>query len=87
MVNMNIYRMIIGIILGQDVTDASKLGSYFHFFPPENLHEKTLLAKASHDKAIDFLPPIEEDIPRGKRGQLRTRTYLPYLKKYSRTLF
>jgi len=50
---------------GHELTDASKLGSYFHFFPPENLHEKTLLAKASHDKAIDFLPPIEDDIPKG----------------------
>ena len=54
------------IFLGHELTDASKLGTYFHFFPPENLHERTLLAKANHDKAIDFLPPIEEDIPKGK---------------------
>jgi radial spoke head protein 9 len=50
---------------GQELADASKLSSYFHFFPPENLHEKTLLAKANNDKAIDFLPAVEEDIPRG----------------------
>ncbi|CAB4019242.1 radial spoke head 9 homolog, partial [Paramuricea clavata] len=45
--------------------DAGKLCCYFHFREPILLNQKTLLQKASLDKSIDFLDPIDADIPKG----------------------
>lgn len=48
---------------GLSPAEASRLTSYFHFREPVFLPEKTLLQKADLDKAIDFLDPIDADIP------------------------
>ncbi|XP_028413798.1 radial spoke head protein 9 homolog [Dendronephthya gigantea] len=50
---------------GLSIPDAGKLCSYFHFREPILLNQKTLLQKASLDKSIDFLDPIDADIPKG----------------------
>lgn len=50
---------------GLCVSEAAKLCSYLHFRDPIKLNEKTLLQKANMDKAIDFLDPVDEDIPKG----------------------
>ncbi|CAH1792347.1 unnamed protein product [Owenia fusiformis] len=50
---------------GLSVSEAAKQGSYLHFRDPIKLQEKTLLQKANMDKALDFLDPIDEDIPKG----------------------
>lgn len=50
---------------GLCVAEAAKQCNYLHFRKPESLLEKTLLQKANLDKAIDFMDPIDEDIPKG----------------------
>jgi radial spoke head protein 9 len=50
---------------GLSLAAASNFNSYFHFRPAEELHKKTLIQKASLDKAVDFLDCIENDIPKG----------------------
>jgi len=50
---------------GLSVAESAKLSSYFHFRDPINLPLKTLLEKASTESAIDFLDPVDEDIPKG----------------------
>ncbi|XP_029195052.1 radial spoke head protein 9 homolog [Acropora muricata] len=50
---------------GLSVADSGKLSSYFHFREPFLLTQKTLLQKAELDKAIDFLDPIDTDVPKG----------------------
>jgi len=50
---------------GLTVTEASKLGSYLHFREARILPTKPLLEKANLDKSLDFLDPIDEDIPKG----------------------
>ncbi|PIK58246.1 putative radial spoke head protein 9-like [Apostichopus japonicus] len=47
------------------VTEAGKQQNYCHFREPVRLNEKSLLEKADLDKSIDFLDPINEDIPKG----------------------
>ena len=51
---------------GLTVTEASKLGSYLHFREARILPTKPLLEKANLDKSLDFLDPIDEDIPKVK---------------------
>eukprot|EP00795_Rhopilema_esculentum_P002716 gene2716-929_t len=48
---------------GLSPAEAGRLSSYFHFREPIFLQEKSLLQKADLDKAIDFLDPIDADIP------------------------
>lgn len=50
---------------GLAVAEAAKLCNYMHLREAERLHDKSLLQKANLDKAIDFMDPIDEDIPRG----------------------
>ncbi|XP_046847451.1 radial spoke head protein 9 homolog [Xenia sp. Carnegie-2017] len=50
---------------GLTMADAAKLCSYFHFREPILLNQKSLLQKASLDKSIDFLDPIDADVPNG----------------------
>ncbi|XP_064623054.1 radial spoke head protein 9 homolog [Lineus longissimus] len=50
---------------GLNVADAAKFSSYFHFREPINLPQKSLLQRADLDKAIDFMDPVEEDVPKG----------------------
>jgi len=50
---------------GLSVADSGKLSSYFHFREPFVLNQKTLLQKAELDKAVDFLDPIDGDVPKG----------------------
>lgn len=50
---------------GLTVSEAAKLCSYMHFRKAIKLEEKSLLQKANLDKAIDFLDPVDEDIPKG----------------------
>ncbi|KAK3750021.1 hypothetical protein QZH41_008657 [Actinostola sp. cb2023] len=50
---------------GLSVADAGKLSSYFHFRDPVIFMKKSLLQKSELDKAIDFLDPIDTDVPRG----------------------
>ncbi|XP_071834020.1 radial spoke head protein 9 homolog [Apostichopus japonicus] len=50
---------------GLSVTEAGKQQNYCHFREPVRLNEKSLLEKADLDKSIDFLDPINEDIPKG----------------------
>jgi len=47
------------------VADSGKLSSYFHFRDPVLFMKKSLLQKSELDKAIDFLDPIDTDVPRG----------------------
>ena len=37
-----------------------------HFREPFKMQKKTLLEKADLDKAMDFMDPIEEDVPKGE---------------------
>ncbi|PIK55121.1 putative radial spoke head protein 9-like [Apostichopus japonicus] len=53
------------ILEGLSVTEAGKQQNYCHFREPVRLNEKSLLEKADLDKSIDFLDPINEDIPKG----------------------
>lgn len=50
---------------GLSMSEAAKLCSYMHFGDAIRLEEKSLLQKANLDKSIDFLDPIDEDIPKG----------------------
>ncbi|XP_074658972.1 radial spoke head protein 9 homolog [Tubulanus polymorphus] len=50
---------------GLNVTEAAKLGSYFHFRDAVNLNKKSLLERADLDKGIDFLDSLEDDEPKG----------------------
>ncbi|XP_071079837.1 radial spoke head protein 9 homolog [Haliotis cracherodii] len=50
---------------GLSVSEAAKLCNYFHFREPKLISEKSILQRASLDKAIDFMDSVEEDIPRG----------------------
>jgi len=50
---------------GLSASESTRLSSYYHFRDPILLHEKSLLEKADLDKAIDFLDPIDTDIPEG----------------------
>lgn len=65
------YRTALGTVEpnrsfeGLSVADSGKLSSYFHFREPFLLTQKTLLQKAELDKAIDFLDPIDTDVPKG----------------------
>ena len=54
------------LLAGLSVTEAAKLCSFLHFREPEKLLQKTLLQRANMDKALDFLDPIDEDIPKGR---------------------
>lgn len=62
---------------GLSVTEAGKQQNYCHFREPVRLNEKSLLEKADLDKSIDFLDPINEDIPKGNR-YIFTSTKLKY---------
>lgn len=48
---------------GLSIQEAMKISNYFHFRQPERLNDKSPLEKADLDKAIDFLDPLDEDIP------------------------
>eukprot|EP00794_Sanderia_malayensis_P020149 gene20149-22123_t len=48
---------------GLSAAEATRLSSYFHFREPIFLQEKSLLQKADLEKSIDFLDPIDADIP------------------------
>lgn len=50
---------------GLSETEAAKFCNYFHFKVPELLETKSPLYKANLDKAVDFLDPIDEDMPKG----------------------
>lgn len=50
---------------GLTVSEASKLCNYVHFREGLKVLEKTLLQKADLDKSVDFMDPIDEDIPLG----------------------
>jgi len=50
---------------GLSVSEAAKLCNYTHLRPTVRLQDKSLLQKASLDKAIDFMDAIDEDIPKG----------------------
>lgn len=62
------------------------MGNYYHFVEPVNLKEKSLLQRANLDKAIDFLDPIDEDLPKGlylflnKIYQIIRRIFVLFLK-------
>jgi radial spoke head protein 9 len=61
--NSNKQKMIQGL----SENEAAKFGNYFHFKVPELLETKSPLYRANLDKAIDFLDPIDEDQPKGKK--------------------
>jgi len=50
---------------GLSQSEGTRLSSYYHFREPLLLHEKSLLEKADLDSALDFLDPIDADIPYG----------------------
>lgn len=50
---------------GLPVAESAKLCNYLHFREADKLHEKTLLQRANLDKSIDFMDPIDEDVPKG----------------------
>jgi radial spoke head protein 9 len=50
---------------GLSPTEATRFTSYLHFREPELLNTKSLLEKADLDPALDFLDPIDSDIPAG----------------------
>ncbi len=52
---------------GLSVSESSKLCNYHHFRAAKLLDEKSLLQRASLDKAIDYMDSLEEDIPKGER--------------------
>nr|XP_004649518.1 radial spoke head protein 9 homolog [Jaculus jaculus] len=50
---------------GLSLFEIKKLSSYFHFWEPTDLKNKTLLEKADLDPSLDFLDSLEYDIPKG----------------------
>jgi len=50
---------------GLCVAEAAKLCNYMHFREAVKLQAKSLLAKANLDPSIDFMDPVDEDIPKG----------------------
>ena len=50
---------------GISIAEAAKLCSYMHLRDAESIADKSLLQKADMDMSIDFLDPIDEDIPKG----------------------
>ena len=61
----SLHMYLINLFSGLKVAEAAKLCSYMHFRDATRLGEKSLLQKANLDKSIDFLDPIDEDIPKG----------------------
>ena len=57
-----IIIIIIIIIIGLSKWEAGKLANYVHMHPPTHLFKKTLLQRASLDRALDFLDPATDDI-------------------------
>ena len=60
------------------MAEAAKLCNYMHLREAERLHDKSLLQKANLDKAIDFMDPIDEDIPRGEAQRNRTKSQITF---------
>lgn len=50
---------------GLSVAEAAKLCNFMHFREAVKQSAKSLLVKASLDQSIDFMDPIDEDIPKG----------------------
>ncbi|XP_061405870.1 radial spoke head protein 9 homolog [Lethenteron reissneri] len=50
---------------GLSLEEAGKLRSYLHWRRPERLPKLSLLERAELDPALDFLDPIEHDVPAG----------------------
>jgi len=57
---------------GLSVAESTRLSSYYHFRDPILLHETSLLEKADLDKAMDFLDPIDTDIPQEGSWSVQT---------------
>lgn len=51
---------------GLSIAEAAKLCNYVHFHANRKRTLKMPPTKASTDPAIDFMEPIDEDIPKGK---------------------
>ncbi|XP_047589309.1 radial spoke head protein 9 homolog isoform X4 [Lutra lutra] len=64
---------------GLSLSEAKKLSSYFHFREPVELKNKTLLEKADLDPSLDFMDPLEHDIPKvsSERGELLWSVWEP----------
>lgn len=60
-----LFKFTLSFNLGLNVAEAAKLCNYMHFRAPVKLQEKSLLAKANLDPAIDFIDAVDEDIPKG----------------------
>jgi len=50
---------------GLSAADAGRLSNYLHLRTPERINEKSLLQRAEMNKALDFLDPVDADVPRG----------------------
>ncbi|XP_066524313.1 radial spoke head protein 9 homolog isoform X2 [Hoplias malabaricus] len=50
---------------GLNPSEAAKLRNYLHFSEPSNLKKKSILEMADLNPSIDFLDPLNEDIPKG----------------------
>ena len=59
------------LFIGLSISEAAKIGNYFHYRPAEQLENKSLLQKAELDKSIDFLDGIDADIPQGMKSTLQ----------------
>jgi len=63
---------------GLSETEAAKFCNYFHFKAPELLETKSPLYKANLDKAIDFLDPVDEDMPKGTHLMAKIKSSLRF---------
>lgn len=51
---------------GLTISEAAKLCNYTHFRDPkENVVKEIVMEKADTDKSLDFMDPIDDDIPKG----------------------
>ncbi|ELT88698.1 hypothetical protein CAPTEDRAFT_118743 [Capitella teleta] len=53
------------VVSGLSISEAAKLCSYMHFREATKMHEQTLLEKADMNPSIDFMDPLDKDIPKG----------------------
>ena len=51
---------------GLSIAEAAKLCNYVHFHGGRKPTFKAQSAKASNNPSLDFMEPIDEDIPKGK---------------------
>ncbi|CAF1373499.1 unnamed protein product [Adineta ricciae] len=50
---------------GLTIAESTKLSNYYHFCEPVHLPKKSLVQRSTLEKSLQFLDPIDEDVPKG----------------------